>query len=169
MSVPAENDARHANLLSFLAAVIIATFLGALIVVIGSSASRTVAMSWEETTRAVADAGLRGSAVAVAATVLLWFPTYSYISKRMRLVLQLPVMAACGAATALPVAIIDATFNLNPGFTGILTLYAFFAGIWSASLAWLTVTLCRRLGKLASLRWIGLLITLGALLSTFTS
>jgi hypothetical protein len=32
------------------------------------------------------------------------------------------------------VAIVDTAFNLNPGFSGIWAIYAFFAGIWSASL-----------------------------------
>ena len=164
MSNRVHNGTERPRVLTFLGAVIIATFLGALVVVTGSSASRTVSMRWDETLLAVADAGFRGSIVATIAAVLIWFPTYGYIFRRLRLALQLPVMMISGAATALPVAIVDTAFNLNPGFTGIWAIYAFFAGIWSASLAWLLVTVFRlHPNRLLYVRWIGFLaVVVGA-------
>jgi hypothetical protein len=147
------------KLLSFLGAVIIGTFLGALVVVTGSSASRGASTSGHEVLMEVAVAGFQGSIVALVAAVLIWFPTYRFISGKLRLALQLPAMMTSGAATAVPVAIADAALNLNPGFTGIWAVYTFFAGIWSASVAWLLVTVMS-LGssKLHYVRWVGFVV-----------
>lgn len=157
--VKVDTGKEQVNLLSFLGAVIIGTFLGALVVVTGSSASRGSSTSGQEVLTAVAVAGFQGSIVALVAAVLIWFPAYRFISGRLRLALQLPVMMACGAATAVPVAIADAALNLNPGFTGIWAVYTFFAGIWSASVAWLLVTVMS-LGsnKLHYARWVGFVV-----------
>lgn len=148
-----------ASRLSFLGAVILATFLGAVVVVTGSSNSRAMSTTGNEILTAVAVAGFQGSMVATVAAVLMWFPTYRHISKKMRLALQFPVMMVCGAATAIPVAIADIAFNLNPGFTGIWAVYTLFAGIWSASLAWVLVTVVpRRIEKTPYLWWTGVLV-----------
>ncbi|WP_426226267.1 hypothetical protein [Pseudarthrobacter sp. DSP2-3-2b1] len=169
MSSQKLNGIKNVGLPSFLGAVVIATFLGALIVVTGSSASRSTPMTWDETFMAVAEAGFRGSIVAIVAAVLIWFPTYRYVSRNLRLALQLPAMMISGGATALPVAIVDTAFDLNPGFTGIWAIYAFFAGIWSASLAWVQVTVfSSRTNKLSYVRWIGFLVlAVGAVMYGF--
>jgi hypothetical protein len=154
-----ETRREPAGRLSFLGAVIIATFLGAVVVVTGSSNSRAMSTTGSEILTAAAVAGFQGSIVAIVAAILMWFPTYRYISGKMRLALQLPVMMVCGAATAIPVAIADAVFNLNPGFTGIWAIYVLFAGIWSASLAWVLVTFVAfRTYKIPYLWWTGVLV-----------
>jgi len=154
-----KNRREPASRLSFLGAVIIVTFLGAAVVVTGSSNSRAMSTTGSEILTAVAVAGFQGSIVAIAAAVLIWFPTYRYISRKVRLALQLPVMVVSGAATAIPVAIADVVFNLNPGFTGIWAIYVLFSGIWSASLAWGLVTFVPfRTSKIPYLWWTGVLV-----------
>lgn len=156
---PVKTRREPATRLPFLGAVIIATFLGALVVVTGSSNSRAMSTTGSEILTAVAVAGFQGSIVAIVAAILMWFPTYRYISRKMRLALQLPVMMVCGAATAIPVAIADVVFNLNPGFTGIWAVYTLFAGIWSASLAWALVAIVPfRTNKIPYLWWTGVLV-----------
>lgn len=117
------------NVYVFLGGSVLGVVLGALVVVAGSSYARDGQMTWLDVLLATAEVGFRGSVIALHAAWIIWFPILRRISRRRRKLVQLPIMVGAGAATAIPVAILDAVLGLHPGFSGIL-------GITPASLAY---------------------------------
>ncbi len=162
MSAPKRREELFSTLPIFLGGAVIAVFLGALFVVLGSPSARTGHMIWRDVLIATADAGFRGSIVALPAAGAIWYPVLRKIVHLPKAG-QFPIMIAAGAATAIPVAIIDSAFNLHPGFSGILAIYAFFAGIWSSAFSLLFTWLLAgsRRGRLVGVTSAAILLSAG--------
>ncbi|MFL4475607.1 hypothetical protein ACIPVK_16550 [Paeniglutamicibacter sp. MACA_103] len=129
---------------AFLSGVVVSVFAGAALIVFGSVQFQENEMSWVELLGETASAGFRGSLIGLLAGLLLCIPALRWASTRFSPWIQLLVVLAAGALTAVPITILDAVFGWNPGFEGILGIYAFFAGIWSAFGAWILLQLARR-------------------------
>lgn len=140
-------DARKSREPVFLSGVVVSVFAGAALIVFGSVQFQENEMSWVELLSETASAGFRGSLIGLLAGLLLCIPALRWASTRFSPWLQLLVVLAAGASTAVPIAILDVVFAWNPGFGGILGFYAFFAGIWSALGAWILLHLARRSGN----------------------